>query len=87
MSVNLDKISYNDSLIEWATGKEIFINDKMTPFKFPDCPQCQSPLRKVVGKKLILSEPPYFRFRCSQCDFDNFVQMKFKEMDCTNPFF
>jgi hypothetical protein len=82
----IDNITFSDELIEWATGKEIFVNDKLTPFKFPECPQCQTTLKKIVGKKLILSKPPYFRFRCSKCDFDNFVQMKFKEIQ-ENPFF
>lgn len=76
----IDKIDFSDALIEWASGKEIFINNKSTPFAFPECPQCKTNLKKVVGKKLILSKPPYFRFRCSACDFDNFVQMKFKEI-------
>lgn len=78
--MNLDEIKYSESLVEWSTGKEIFINDKSTPYAFPDCPQCQTVLKKVVGKKLIITKPPYFRFRCSVCDFDNFVQMKFKEI-------
>ena len=76
----IEKVVFDDSLVEWATGKEIFVNDKLTPFQFPECPQCQTVLKKVVGKKLILSKPPYFRFRCSGCDFDNFVQMKFKDL-------
>lgn len=80
MLVDLNALTFTDQMIEWATGKEIFVNDKLTPFKFPECPQCKSTLKKIVGKKLILSNPPYFRFRCATCDFDNFVQMKFKEL-------
>lgn len=71
----------NESWARSPRCEDEYLKGVNTPFSYPDCPQCKNTLKKIIGDRIITTNPPYFNFKCSNCDFQNFVKLKMKQLN------